>query len=253
MTWRGRYFNVAAALIIERVLQNKEAFKAAYPAEPAPEHIDSDYLVQNVNRLFSTAIHWLVGQAEETFCDFVGARLFGYSYLKAFAYMVAPRLSMERVEQYPKLTTRVRNLVNAAERFHVGVPNGYVDLFEDDEDPDYHDSAKYNLELADNSLEGMVENLGTTVRELLPDDRVPLPSNDEVQRILGRLRYVVPAEGALSLADIINAAWLAFDDLNLWADTPEVFKKRDRAVKEVILKNIELFEIEHRGGRGTIA
>lgn len=114
---------------------------------------------------------------------------------------------MERVEQYPKLTTRVQNLLNAAERFDVEVPSGYADLFEDDEDPDYHDSAKYNLMLADSSLAGMVEELGIKVQELLPAGRIPVPSDAEAQRILGRLKYVVPAESALSIADIINAAW----------------------------------------------
>ena len=86
---------------------------------------------------------------------------------------------MERVEQYPKLTTRVQNLLNAAERFDVEVPSGYADLFEDDEDPYYHDSAKYNLMLADSSLAGMVEELGIKVQELLPAGRIPVPSDAE--------------------------------------------------------------------------
>ncbi len=246
---RDHFFQVAASKIIEKVLHDKTAFKDAYPPEPDPEHITPTYLVQHVNRLFSNGVHWLVGQAEETFCDFVGMRLFGYSYLNAFAYMVAPRLSMERVEQYHKLTTRVQNLLNGAERFDVEVPSGYTDLFEDDEDPDYHDSAKYNLMLADSSLAGMVEELGIKVQELLPDGRIPVPSDAESQRILGRLKYVVPAESALSIADIINAAWRAFEDPDLWKGMPEVLKKRDHALKEIILKNIELFEIEHRGER----
>ena len=246
---RDHYFQVAASKIIEKVLHDKTAFKDAYPPEPDPEQITPTYLVQHVNRLFSNGVHWLACQAEETFCDFVGMRLFGYSYLNAFAYMVAPRLSMERVEQYPKLTTRVQNLLNAAERFDVEVPSGYADLFEDDEDPDYHDSAKYNLMLADSSLAGMVEELGIKVQELLPAGRIPVPSDAEAQRILGRLKYVVPVESALSIADIINAAWRAFQDPDLWNGMPEVLKKRDHALKEIILKNIELFEIEHRGER----
>ncbi len=246
---RDHFFQVAASRIIEKVLSDKTAFKDAYPSEPDPEQITSTYLVQHVNRLFSNGVHWLVSQAEETFCDFVGMRLFGYAYMNAFAYMVAPRLSMERVEQYPKLTTRVDNLLNAADRLHVEVPSSYADLFEDDEDPDYHDSAKYNLMLADNSLGEMVAELCNKVGELLPDDRIPLPSDAEAERILGRLKYVIPAENALSLADIVNAAWRAFEDPGLWEGMPEVLKKRDRALKESILKSIELFEIEHRGGR----
>jgi hypothetical protein len=241
------YFQVAATKIIEKVLGDKEAFKDAYPSEPPPEDITPVYLVQHVNRIFSMAVEWLVGQAEETFCDFVGLRLFGYSFLKAFAYMAAPRLSMLRVEQYPKLTARVRNLLDAAQLFRVDAPSGYTDLFEDDEDPDYHDSANYNLILADGCLQSMIKGLGDKVQELLPEDRIPVPSEAEAVRILGRLRYVVPAENALCLADILNAAWLAFEESDLWVEIPELSEKRDRALKEIILKNIELFEIEHRG------
>ena len=119
---RDHYFQVAASKIIEKVLHDKTAFKDAYPPEPDPEQITPTYLVQHVNRLFSNGVHWLACQAEETFCDFVGMRLFGYSYINVFAYMVSPRLSMERVEQYPKLTTRVQNLLNAADALTLKCP-----------------------------------------------------------------------------------------------------------------------------------
>ena len=217
---RDTYLQSAAANVITTVLQDLDTFKEAYPSEPPNTVINAHYLLQNVNRLFSTALDWLVDQTEETFCDFVGLRIFGYSYLKAFAYMVAPRLAMGRVEQYPKLTTRVCNLLIAANSFGVEAPSGYLDLFEDDEDPSYHNSAKYNLTLADNCLPMMVNKLQANVNELLPVSRIPLPSADEADRILGRLKKVVPAENSSSLANIINAAWLAFDDPHLWESIP---------------------------------
>jgi hypothetical protein len=160
--------------------------------------------------------------------------------------MASPRLSMQRAEEYPRLTTRVRNMLDAATLFGVVAPGGYADLFEDDPDPEYHNSMAYNLKLADKSLDKMIKRLAKTAQDLLQEARVPLPSAAETQRILNRFRYVVPAENATSLADILNAAWLAFEDADLWADIPEVLRKRDRALKEIVLKNIELFEIEQR-------
>ena len=46
------------------------------------------------------------------------------------------------------------------------------------------------------------------------------------------------------LADILNAAWKAFRQPDFWKDSPQVFEKKDLILKELVLKNIELFEIE---------
>ena len=51
------------------------------------------------------------------------------------------------------------------------------------------------------------------------------------------------------LSQISSTQHGAKQDPDLWNGMPEVLKKRDHALKEIILKNIELFEIEHRGER----
>jgi hypothetical protein len=48
------------------------------------------------------------------------------------------------------------------------------------------------------------------------------------------------------LADILNAAWHLSEEESLWADRPQVFEKKDRLLKELVLKNIEIFEVEQR-------
>jgi hypothetical protein len=47
------------------------------------------------------AAAWGQKQAEETFCDCLGLRLFGASYLEAFAYLLAPCVPGERSLVYP--------------------------------------------------------------------------------------------------------------------------------------------------------
>jgi len=239
------FYNLAAAEIITTILAEVESFRDVYSGEIGSTEITKEYLIDNL-RLFSTAISSLNSHAEETFCDFVGLKIFGYSYLKAFSYMASPRLAMQRVEEYPRLTSRVRNLLDVADRFQVEAPAGYVDLFEDDPDPEYQGSMEYNLRLADTSLNGMTKDLADRADALLRRARVPEPSEPEAKRILNRFTHIVPAENARSLADILNAAWMAFEDENLWAEIPDVHSKRERAIKEIVLKNIELFEIEQR-------
>ena len=58
------------------------------------------------------------------------------------------------------------------------------------------------------------------------------------------LKNVVPATGCNTLPDILNAAWKAYEDPRLWDDIPHVMKKKDSVLKDIILKNIEVYEIE---------
>jgi hypothetical protein len=59
--------------------------------------------------------------------------------------------------------------------------------------------------------------------------QLPPVKEREAQRILDWFGYVVPAQGASSLAVILEAGWLAYEDETLWERIPEVRNKRDRA------------------------
>jgi len=238
--------------VFASIFQNKDDFYKTYHSEitdidiakAQPQEL-AEFLKNNI-RFFTNAIEWARSQAEETFCDFTGLRLFGVSYLKSFAYLASPRLSMQRDEAYPRLTTRVRNLVEIAPRFGVKPPEGFEGLFEDDPEADYQNSMRFNLTVADEALGDLRESIFNKAQALLSDEFVPTPSDDEASQILRWIRLVVPAKGARSLADILNAAWLAFEDKTLWKDIPDLHKKKDDVLKELILKNIEIFEIESR-------
>ena len=238
--------------VINAIVLQKDLFIKTYQSELSYPDIESatqpqfiQILIDNT-RFFTNAIEWCKSQAEETFCDFVGLRLFGVSYLKAFSYLASPRLSMQRVEEYPRLTTRVRNLVDVALRFHVDPPAGFTELFEDDPEADHQDSVRFNLHVADEALGALRDTISIKVEHFLSSDLAPHPDGEEVGRILRCVKQVVPAKDARSLADILNAAWLAFEDESLWESIPELHKKKDEVLKELILKNIEIFEIERR-------
>ena len=65
------------------------------------------------------------------------------------------------------------------------------------------------------------------------------------RRICKRFELVVPASHCKSLADILNAAWHACANTDLWKGIPGVVEHKDRILKDLVLKNIEIFEVEH--------
>lgn len=64
------------------------------------------------------AYTWALLQIEETFCDFMGLRMFAEAYLYAFAYLLSPLLfpgtSGQRSLRYPNIKRRVSQLIYAA-------------------------------------------------------------------------------------------------------------------------------------------
>ena len=89
----------------------------------------------SIMELYERSEKWLLYQAEESFCDFVGLRLFGHSSLEAFSYLISPKLSGVRSELYPNNVARAKNLVRAAFIFGLPTLPDYLALLEDDTDP----------------------------------------------------------------------------------------------------------------------
>ena len=55
---------------------------------------------------------------------------------------------------------------------------------------------------------------------------------------------LVPAEGAKSLADIVEAGWRALEDDTIWKNMPWLASSKDVIVKELVLKSLEVLDIE---------
>jgi hypothetical protein len=98
--------------------------------------------------------------------------------------------------------------------------------------------------LADEAVSDVIDQLIKRAGTEIANAGIDLPSSTECQRILARFRAVVPAERCHGLSEILNAAWLAYEDPSLWSTIPQVSRSRDRNLRELVLKNIEVFEIE---------
>ena len=56
---------------------------------------------------------------------------------------------------------------------------------------------------------------------------------------------MVPAQHSKSLSNILNAAWMAYEDKSLWKSImEEPGRQKEQILKDLILKNIEIFEVE---------
>ncbi|HUY32087.1 MAG TPA: hypothetical protein VMV69_04845 [Pirellulales bacterium] len=195
-------------------------------------------------QFWQQCVPWALRQAEESYCDFVGIRIFGESYLHAFAYILSPSTEGERSLVYPNMRKRVSNLLDAASSYGVPVPPHYLDMFDDLANPNLIQSNAFLLSVADSVLDKMKADLIDRAVADVNASSLKLPSQSESDRIFCRFLYVVPAENCKSLADILNAGWRAHFQSDLWDGIPHVRRHRERNLKELVLKNFEVYEIE---------
>jgi hypothetical protein len=211
-----------------------------------PEHGGGDdeadlFLLPTLSRSHALAVR----QTQETFCDLMGVQLFVEAYLHAFAYIMAPGMAEPRIEHYPKRGRRVRDIVAFATQIGVEVPDGYADWFLDDVDPpDAGAEATRILQAADSGAAAIVNEVTAAVRDLANEKAVPVRDATRVDTIRDQFRLVVPASSAGTLCDILNAAWEAYHDPDLWRNLKNVRKAKSTVLSELVLKSIEVLEYE---------
>lgn len=221
-------------------------FKALFPGtSDTPERLGSNVFDQPA---ISTPAAWASYQAQESFCDFLGLKLFGTSYLFAFAYLLAPG-TRARVAYYPSFPTRLANLKRAAECFTVSVPEGFDQMAWVYTAPvDWGERDRFLVALADAALRDSIDAVIDLAESEVLDLGVVLPTDAEAREIVDSyFSMAVPCQGKKGLADILNAAWLLQADESLWMDPPSVTDKKG-ALRDVVLKSIEILEFEERNG-----
>lgn len=239
--------------VIQQLLVMIENQPSEYK-EVLPSQIDLNFY-----NIIAQPIKWALKQAQESFCDFLGVRIFGVSFLNAFAYLLAPGQSELRSPSYPNMLTRVENLIRAANSssYKMTILDDYATMFENQ--PEIYPKQVVNLqvELADKALEKLIPDLIEKADEVANSASIKTPSDiKEEKRIYRRLKKGAPAEGCESLADILNAAWRAYTNPCFWPVNAKngndlnqegkaiKMKEREHKLKDLVLKNIEVFEVE---------
>jgi len=203
-----------------------------------------------VRERWRPALKWALSHAKETFCDFVGLRLFRESFLHAFSYLLAP--GGDRSPAYPAWSARVSNLVQAANAYQLRVPPGYQSLFEDSQPPDVLSQSIFLLSLADAASQAVVPKLVKRADDIIETASIDEGSEAGVEDIYNGIRlHIVPARNPVALSDILNAGWRAFHDPKLWEEKKFDRKVRERTLKELLLKSIEVLEYNTRTKAST--
>jgi hypothetical protein len=236
------YRPIAKVKIVELIAANWSEYEGLF--RPA-QNLTAEGLTTDLAALesWSLALKISLKHVEETLCDCVGTRMFGTSYLHAFAYLVSPGFAQRSV-WYPAMRSRIANLVACAGAYGVTVPAGYEELFDKDEPRELVRSDEFLLRIADQTLPTLLPNVIHHVDEIIGKASLAAPSADEEDRILKRFGLGVPAEGCKTIVDIVNAAWRAHLNIELLDTLPVPDLRKPAVLKELVLKNFEIFEIE---------
>lgn len=243
----ARYRPILSAAVVEIVQARWDEYVAIFHPDFPPEEVASN--LGGVES-WSTAVNWAVSQAEESFCDYCGLELFRESYVSAFAYLLSPSLGNgTRSIDYPPLDVRAARLAKAAQQLQIDVPADYEELFEPDTPPPLVRADEFRVSVADAAVASLVDDIATEAAAVVKAAGLLAPQPSETDRILARFRQAVPAEQCTSLTALLNAGWLVFSDPDFWPSELVPAESRHEVLRELLLKNFEIFEMEHiKGG-----
>ncbi|CAN5844331.1 hypothetical protein BH20PSE1_BH20PSE1_17070 [soil metagenome] len=210
------------------------------------EQLDQDELFDAFTP-WQVATMWGVSHCEEMFCDFIGLCIFGEGYLHAFQYLVSPGGGL-RNPVYPSVHDRIGALLQASRTLNLVIPLTFKEEF-DESDVSSDPKQQLLLEVSDKASQDLVPVLIEATKQWCKGKSIISRDNNDVHRICESFKKVIPATGAKSLANIINAAWQIFlYDKKCWEkDYPVTVKepeKRVELLRELALKSFEVFEIE---------
>lgn len=189
-------------------------------------------------------------QCEELFCDFIGVNIFGSSYLYAFGYLLAPGLGQDRVEHYPSIVARASALEKASAVVSSPVPPDFTKQFVEPTPPS-KDFRGFLLTLSDAVTDSLLNALIDEAFTFCRDHGLIQATSRDINSIVKSFDNLVPANGAQSLASIINAGWQVYSNLGptwpaSYAQLNNDPAKQHVVLNDLVLKTVEVYEIEQR-------
>ena len=144
---------------------------------------------------------------------------------------------------------RARDMINAAASYGIEASTTYEDLFDDLSVDALSREEIFLAETADAVAASLVSKVVTMAQQEIARTGIERCSAQGVANAMTKLRQRVPVDGAASIADILNAGWQAQLDAGFWDQRHEDSKRAgDTGLKELLLKSIEVFEIEKLTG-----
>lgn len=246
--WRKKNGRSAALSSLDKNLQQvlvnaydsnwKDFQKTFKIANPATDLL-TDLFLRNI---WTQSYKLASRQVEELFCDIVGLRIFGESFLYSFLYLIAPNIG-DRAPHYPALAARVGVLIEACNVFKIEQPANFQSYFLDP--PKRIPSGdELVLKMADLSSQALTTDLIKAVKDLVDASGLPLPSKDERDRIVKQFCALSPSSSTKALGDIVNAGWKLRLDWQLWSKFNFNDKARLDVLNDLVFKTMEVMEFE---------
>lgn len=249
-TWKSNHISDTYKKRIERLVLQEitekrlTSYAALYPEFPK-EDFNNNMFIKPIR---ATVYAWALSQSEEIFCDFFGLRLFAESYLYAFEYLLSPGFPGERSVSYPNMKCRVSYLEEAAKAMNIEVKHKFTDSFTDT-DKQYDKKTELMVSTADAVSASLVPDLITLAQDFADKKAVPLRNPKDMREIIKEFDLVIPTSRYHDLVNILNAGWDRYLDQQLWEQIPQITQEdRDRVLKDIMLKSMEVSEAYERLG-----
>ena len=237
--------------VLSAIAADKSSYQKYFPNHQIKS---SDTAIElNVNifvkRTIAPVLKLALARAQEYFCDSVGVYLFDQAFLHSYAYLVSPSIACPRHLHYPNNIARIRNTINAAAYFRKSAPDLYqvppdfMSMFEDSPEPGDAEQ-QYLSSLADIAAEQLCNTLIPEAENLLKAASAPQLNTKIRDAILDEFRLGVPGCNATSVTNILNAGWIVYNDAKFWSHITDDIKRK-KVLGNLVIKNIELLEIEH--------
>ncbi len=248
--WRKRGIEGSAAntlsVHIEALYHNKMLeFRRAY-TDYDPADLTRRYILDDCK---GQSVEFAACHAEEIFCDMFSYALFGESYLRAFAYILAPGRSSGQSDKYPTNKTRVSILSEIAQDDGVQLPTlqelGFRFVSESSTVSD-----RFVYRMAEEGVERIKPGLWAAVKDVIAQGKIIRPNPANVNRHYSEFCAGSPASNPMCLGDIINAGWRFYLDSDSGLAQSELHEKV-RGLNEMILKTVEILEYKRRIANGA--
>lgn len=236
---------IAADAVIDQITNEYwEKFSECFPWLTSPEDLDKIFGKDT----WQPSWNWCMRQSQELFCDFIGLAIFGESFLKSFAFLLAPGLPGIRNEEYPGTLDRANYIADAAESMGISIPSNFEKCFTNEDHPTDHEHAIL-LGISDESVKTLVPQLITIAKKTISDASIPGTTEQETARLVGGFVDGVPSTKITSVSDVLNAAW------QCWERKDELLTSEGRDPKlessnylnelsDLVFKSLEVYEIE---------
>ena len=190
---------------------------------------------------------------QEVFCDFVGVRIFGESYLFSFHHLLSPNVGDTIRSQYPRMILRfklmVDNFKKLTGRDFEDRERSFVDAMKES----FIDE-KAGIISGHSKLE---EEVCTSVKSIsecaiaMSSGTESAPSILDAKKVRDCFKRFFPAPANISknVTTIVLGGWMAlFDSKSSKSGMATGHVPDSEQVREMVLKSIELLEIEERMG-----